>query len=214
MSLKLSKQHFWLWFREHNREYLSLNTKSQKDIRYWTNELTAHLRAYYKFLYFSISTTNDHTTGVLTISVAGKEQYFKYVDRLTAVAPAIPDWRVQALEAPMPIDFLWEHEHGDTGVDPHDFWCLVPEGGYKPDIEIYHRLYTEDRQRAFRAAAEGALYNVLGERAFGRNIGVISVANLSTAPKGELIKLKKLPAYMITEVSGLAVDAMGRMWEQ
>jgi hypothetical protein len=42
---KLSKRHFWEWFKRHNQEYLLLNHKSKKEAVYWLRELDAHLRA-------------------------------------------------------------------------------------------------------------------------------------------------------------------------
>jgi len=214
MANKLSKHHFWQWFLRHNKEYMEFTKKSKKELKYWMNELTAHLRAYFKFLHFSIYVRKEGEA-VLTISVSGNARYFKYVDKIVGIAPEIPGWTVQALEAPRPIDFFWEEEMGHTGIDPHELRCTIPDGDHLPDIVVYHSLYTEAKQWNFIHAAETAIYNVLGERSFGLDIGTITVGNLSSAPdNAELIKLEDLPAYLPPSPSGLVVDASGQIWER
>jgi hypothetical protein len=215
MAIKLSKKHFWQWFMRSNKEYLGLQNKSKKELKYCMNEMTTHLRAYFKFLHFSILVSNDGATGVLTISVSGKAQYFKYVDKIVGAAPEIPGWNIHALEAPKPIDSFWEQELGHTGIDPHELWCTVPDREHRPRIAVYHMMYTEANNWHYTQAAEMAIYNVLGERSFGLDIGRITVANFSSAPEdAELIKLEELPAYMPHSQSGLVVDALGQMWER
>ena len=215
MANKLSKHHFWQWFIRHNGEYLLLHKKSQKEVRYWLNELSAHLRAYFKFLHFSIYVSKEGAASILTITVSGKARYFKYVDKIVAVAPSIPGWTIQALEAPVPIEFCWEEHLGHTGIDPHELWCAVPDGEARPDIAVYHMLYTEARHGVFAQVTQTAVYNVLGERSFGLDIGSITIGNLSGAPKdAELIKLEELAAYLPHYESCMVVDATGRIWER
>lgn len=215
MAIQLSKQHFWQWFIRHNKEFLELSQKSQKELKYWKNELRAHLRAYFKFLHFSVYVSKESGAGMLTISVSGKARYFKYVDNIVAVAPVIPGWTIQALEAPRPIDFFWEEQLGHTGIDPHDLWCTIPQGEHLPCITVYHVLYTEAANWRFVQAAEMAVYNVLGERSFGQDIGFITAGNLSGAPKNaELIRVEELPAYLPRCQSGLVVDADGEISER
>src|SRR3954466_14700509 len=108
--------------------------------------MSAHLRAYFKFLHFSIYVSKEGAAGVLTISVAGKARYFKYVDNMVALAPAIPGWTIQALDAPRPIDAFWEEDMGHTGIDPHELRCTIPDGDRQPGIVVYHSLYTEAKQ--------------------------------------------------------------------
>jgi hypothetical protein len=211
MAAQLSKTHFWQWFLRHHKEYLGLNKKTKKELTYWQNELQAHLRAYYKFLYFSIYVPNEGATGVLTISVSGKGGYFKYVDNLVALAPEIPGWKIQALEPPRPIDFLWQEQVGHTDIDPREFWCTVPEGE-RAHLSVYHMLYTEANNWPYTQAAETAVYNVLGERSFGLDIRLITVSNLSHAPQdAELIRVEEPPAYMPRGKSGLVVNAEGEI---
>ena len=215
MAIKLSKRHFWQWFIRNHKEYLEFHNKPQKELKYWMNELSAHLRAYFKFLHYSVYVGKEGAVGVLTISVAGKARYFKYVDAIVAIAPAIPGWTIQALEAPRPIDSFWEEELGHAGIDPHELWCTVPQGEDLPGIAVYHMLYAEAKHRLYALAAEMAVYNVLGERSFGVDIGSITIGNLSGAPEdAELIKLEELPAYMPRCYSSFVVDATGRMWER
>ncbi len=68
---KLSKRHFWEWFKRNNKEYLELNNKTKKESAYWLREMTAHLRAYFKFYEYSLALP-DNGTAKLTISVNGK----------------------------------------------------------------------------------------------------------------------------------------------
>src|SRR5258706_14449736 len=80
---KLSKHHFWEWFRRHNQEYLALKNKPAKEAAYWLNELNAHLRAYFKFFGYSLEWRQERKAK-LTITVNGKAKHFKKAEDLAA----------------------------------------------------------------------------------------------------------------------------------
>ena len=212
MTGKLSKRHFWKWFECNNKEYLQLGMKSKKDTIYWVNELRAHLRAYFKFLDFTLIPMQEGQSGILTISVNGAARRFKRVEAFVAAAPSIANWKIQALEEPMPMDFLLEERCGETGINPYEFRFLPQEEDDSIDLCVYHPLYTEERQSVFVQVAEAATYNLLGERSFGLDIRYISVDNVSCAPKeAELLNPEELERYLGGQKSSLVVDASGRM---
>jgi hypothetical protein len=212
MTRKLSKRHFWKWFERNNNEYLQLGKKSKKEINYWLNELNAHLRAYFKFFAFTLSSSQDGTNGTLAISVGGNARRFKRVDALVVAAPAIANWKILALDEPMPIDFLLEEQYGDTGIDPHEFRFALEETDNLPRVVVYHPLYTQERQWIFEQVAEAAVYNLLGERSFGLDIGYMDADNLSCAPEdAELVKPEELSVYLGSRKSSWIVDASGRI---
>src|SRR5439155_12270019 len=103
---------------------LELGNKSKKEAGYWLNELTAHLRAYFKFFGFSLSLHPKETAG-LTITVNGKAMHFKKVEAFVAMAPEIPGWRISALENPMPVDFFLEKQMEAAGIDPREFYFSI-----------------------------------------------------------------------------------------
>src|SRR5688572_1772615 len=165
---RLSKRHFWEWFKRHNHEYIALQNKTKKEIRYWLNELNAHLRAYYKFLGFSLE--NKDNTATLTINVEGNATHFKKAEDLVAKAPLIRGWTIKALEDPRPIDFLLEKQMQETCIDPREmyFSFLIDEPHHKFLI-VYHHLCTPENQNSVYELANAAVYNLLGERSYGSN---------------------------------------------
>jgi hypothetical protein len=90
---KLSKCHFWEWFKRHNKEFLELRKKSNKEVTFWEQQLTAHLQAYYIFFEFSVVLLKTGPARLI-ISVNGMHEHFKKVDEFVASAPDIPGWNI------------------------------------------------------------------------------------------------------------------------
>jgi hypothetical protein len=208
---KLTKSHFWEWFKKHNGEYLQLAKKSKKETKYWLNEMTAHLRAYYKFLEFSLSVDNENKSGTLIITVDGVGMYFKRVDALVVTAPSIPGWTIKALEDPFPIDFMLEKEIEETGADPRELMFQPFNDATPFSLTIYHPLYSEKKKYAFYDLARNAIYNILGERSFGTDIRHIDLDNLSIAIPEEIYPLESLPDYIGSLKSSIIVDGSGNL---
>lgn len=206
---KLPKRHFWEWFKRHQHEYLVLDKKPKKEVAYWLRELNAHLRAYYKFLGFSL-VCPEHGTARLTITVSGKAMHFKRVEAFVATAPAIPGWSIHALEDPMSVDLLLEEQMVNAGIDLSKC-CFSLSGDDPATIIVFHPLYTEDNKRLFLQLAYSAVYNLLGERSFGMHISYIGVDNLSCADPGDVHPLKELPAHIGRSLSAVVVDANGSL---
>lgn len=206
---KLSKRHFWEWFRRHQQEYLLLDKKPKKEIAYWLRELNAHLRAYYKFFGFSLACPH-HGTARLTITVNGKAIHFKKAEAFVATAPEIPGWSIQALEEPMPADFLLDKQMEETGIDLNE--CYFSLSGDDPEtIMVYHPLCTDNNKRPFLQLAYSAVYNLLGERSFAMHIGFIGVDNLSYADPEAVHPLKELPIHIGWRPSAMVVDGNGTL---
>jgi hypothetical protein len=143
---RLSKLHFWEWFKRNNQEFFKLKTKTKKELAYWETELNAHLRAYFKFFDFSLQ-INRNQTGSLTISVHGKAGHFKKVDALVAKAPKVDGWTFFALEPPRPIDFFLQTQIMVTGIDPREFkFSFAGNNPRKPVLFVYHPLYIPENR--------------------------------------------------------------------
>jgi hypothetical protein len=209
---KLPKRHFWEWFKRHNQEYLDLNKKPQKEAAYWLHELSAHLRAYFKFFGFSLTLPDDKGTASLTITVNGKAMHFKKVDAFVATAPVLSGWNFHALEDPVPIDFLLEKQIEDTGIHPDELYFSFDDHAPEDkDLIVYHPLCTEDNERFILQLAYAAVYNLLGERSFGLNIGHLEVENLSCADPDDVHPLSALPAHIDLRRSAMVVDHNGAL---
>ena len=208
---KLPKRHFWEWFKRHHNEYLELRKKSKKEAGYWLCELNAHLRAYYKFFGYCL-TFPDKGPASLTITVNGKAMHFKKVDAFVATAPELPGWTITALEDPMPVDFLLEKEMEEAGIHPGEF-CFSFDGNdpEDKDIIVYHPLCTENNERFILQLAYAAVYNLLGERSFGMDLGRLEVDNLSCADPEEVYQLSTLPTHIDLRRSAMAVDQHGTL---
>ena len=208
---KLSKRHFWEWFRRHQNEYLELHNKTKKEASYWLNELNAHLRAYYKFFGYSLIWSGKGIAR-LTITVNGKAMHFKKVDAFVATAPEIPGWCIQALEDPMPVDFLLEQQIEETGIHPNEFYFSF--AGDDTNMIVYHPLCTNYNAHAVLDLAYEAVYNLLGERAFGTELGDLEVDNLSCADRDAVHKLSELPTHIAGRRSGMVVDGNGALLDK
>lgn len=208
---KLSKRHFWEWFKRHHQEYLALNKKPKKEVSYWLQELTTHVRAYFKFFGFSL-VLPDKGTARLTITVKGKAKHFKKADAFVATAPDIPGWSIHALEDPLPVDFLLEKQLEITGIDPWEFHFSFA-GDHPEDTALimYHPLYTEDNRRIFLEMAYETVYHLLGERSFGTDIGHVEVDNLSCADPENVYRLDELAAHIGWRSSSIRVDHNGTL---
>jgi hypothetical protein len=208
---KLSKHHFWEWFRRHNQEYFELKNKPRKEVAYWLNELNAHLRAYFKFFGFSFEWQQEQKA-ILTITVNGKAMHFKKAEDLVAKAPKISGWTIVALEAPRPIDFLLEQEIQDTGIDPRELrFSFDSDDPRNAVLIVYHPLCTPENEHLIYQLANDAIYNLLGERSFGEDISRLEVANLSGADPGEVEELEALSTRIGLRKSAVVVDSQGNL---
>lgn len=205
---RLSKRHFWEWFRRHNQEYIELLNKPKKEATYWMSEMNTHLRAYHKFFGFSLEWGKQVCT--LTITVDGNAKHFKKVEDLVVKAPQIPGWNMVALEEPCPIDFLLEQQMQETGIDPRElsfsFSSVVPEPAV---LIVYHPLCTKGNKHLIYQLAYTAVYNLLGERSFGLNIARLDVDNLSCADPDDVENLEALPDHIGR--SSMIVDSRGSL---
>jgi hypothetical protein len=208
---KLPKRHFWEWFKRNNKEYLDLNNKSKKERSYWLHELNAHLRAYYKFFEYSMALP-EKGVARLTITVNGKAMHFKKVDSFVATAPEIPGWSISALEDPMPVEFLLEQQMADAGMDPAEFSFSFGENDSDlAHVIVYHPLYTETNAPRFLELAYGAIYNLLGERSFGMDLGLLEVDNLSNADPENVHPIDELSTYIGWRKSPVVVGPNGTL---
>jgi hypothetical protein len=208
---KLPRRHFWEWFKRHHKEYPELNNRPAKEARYWLQELNAHLRAYFKFFGFTLAVPHQGTT-TLTITVHGNARHFKKVEAFVATAPEIPDWSIRALQDPMPVDFLLDKQMEDAGIDPREFlFSFATNDPRERDIIVYHPLCVSNNEYHLLQLASTAIYNLLGERSFGTDIGSLEVANLSLADTDEIYKLEELPARMSMRSSSMFVNDHGTL---
>jgi len=208
---KLPKNHFWEWFNRNNKEYLELKKKTKKEAGYWMNELTAHLRVCFRYFGFSI-TLPDNGPAKLTVTVNGREVYFEKVEAFVGKAPEIPGWMIAALEEPMPVDFMLEKQIDKAGIHPSEFSFSF--ASYEPadtDIIVYHPLCTEENNRQFLLLAYDALYNLLGERSYGADLGRVEMANLSGADQSEVYQLEELPTHISLRRPAMVIDHNGTL---
>lgn len=208
---KLPKRHFWDWFKRHQKEYLELRNKSKKEAEYWLGELNTHLRAYFKFFEFILSLPDEGPVR-LTITVNGKAMHFKKVDAFVGTAPEIPGWTIRALEDPMPVDFLLEKLIEDAGIHPDEFYFSFDgDDSEDKDIIMYHPLCTTDNELLFLQLAYAAVFNLLGERSFGIDIGKLEMANLSCADADDAHPLSALPTHIGSRKSAVMIDRNGTL---
>lgn len=205
---KISKQHFWTWFSRHQCELLALSQKPKKEIAFWLNELSTHLRALHKFLGYTLEWLPENKMK-FTFSVNGRARQFAQVESLVNLAPQIKGWIFRALEGPRPVHFLLENEILKAGVDPEEFKFAFADNDEFTGIIVYHPLCTTSNSKQMCRLATGVVFNLLGERTFGEDIDYVDVDNLSCADPTGLADLESLPAALALRQSLAFVDPEG-----
>jgi hypothetical protein len=132
------------------------------------------------------------------------------VEAFVAIAPEIPGWNIRALEDPRPVDFLLEELMEEAGIDPRECYFSFTGKNWK-DIMVYHPLYTKDNGFLFLQLVDAAVFNLLGERSFGTDIGHLDVDNLSCADANNIHKLLDLPTHIGLRKSAMGVDHNGNL---
>jgi len=213
MSRLSKKQHFWEWFKRNSKEFIALENKPKKDTLYWFNELEVHVHALSKFLHPIIAYSKKEGSANLTITANGKPMHFKKAEDLIAKAPAIPGWTVTALEEVQPIDYMLEQEMQKSGIDPREmFFSLDNEDPDNAILTVYHPLFTAKNENLIYKIANGAVYNLLGERSYGNDIAKLYVENLSDAlDNADIQKLEILPSVIGKRNSGMIVNSDGNL---
>lgn len=218
--MRLSYQHFWEWFKRNHQNIIALNDKPRKEMLYWINELSAHLRSYCKFLEYELRwVAPDHV--LFTITVNGKSKLFKRVDALISKAPQVPGWMIRALDGARPIDYNMEEQIEKTGADPRELrFSFGSPYKRKESLVIYHPMCTVDNCEDFFLLARGAVYNLLGERQFGMEIGKVLIDEFILDPdldyidmlKEEVVyELESLPELLGMRQSVIRVDKQGNL---
>ncbi len=138
--------------------------------------------------------------------------HFRKVEDLVAKAPDIPGWNMVALEDPRPVDFLLEQQIQHTGIDPRELcFSFANKDPHHPALIVYHPLCTGENEHLMYQLANTAIYNLLGERSFGTDIGWLQVANLSGADRDDVEELEALPTCIGLRKSALVVDSNGNL---
>jgi hypothetical protein len=110
------------------------------------------------------------------------------------------------LKAPTQLIFSW------SGIDPRELcFSFINDDPNNTGIIVYHPLLTKQNQDLIYQLAEGAIYNLLGERSFGTDIRWIDVANLSVADGDNVEGLEELPASIGRRRSAVIVDSKGNL---
>jgi hypothetical protein len=204
------KRHFWTWFKKNHQEYLYLKIKKKRQVVYWLNELNAHLRAYNKFLGYTLEWRRDKTAH-LVLTVHGRSRHFNKAESLACAAPKIPGWSFSALEEPRALDFLLEQEIIQTGVDPREFRFEFLGDDPSAGLLVYHPLCTSENKSQLCELATHAVFNLLGERRFGEEISYIDVENLSLVGADEVEPIEELPMVLALRRSKAFVDGTGAL---
>src|SRR4051812_42520813 len=91
------RNHFWKWFEKYNKQYTQIYKRPKREAKFWSDELSAHLKAYCKGLEFVLFFNIEHRLTQLVITAGGNSRFFKKVETLVQKAPVIPGWQITAL---------------------------------------------------------------------------------------------------------------------
>lgn len=211
--------HFWKWFEQHAEEYRDIYANDEKKIGYLLDEINMHLRACHKYLEAVVGVQEDTGEATLIITANGQARGFRQADRLVAKAPALANWKIQALQSPAEPGCLLDVFFPEVCIDPERLWfsVLYDGGPSSPkDIIVYSELYKPGVSALFENAVRLVLYNILGERLFGLYIRKIYIANLSEDPDMDwVMRLRELPAYIKPLLSdSFEITAAGELRER
>lgn len=211
-----ARKHFWIWFQRNSDIFRQVSKLDKKSLKYWVDELDAHLKACGRNIYAAIFTPGDGSNPQLIITAGGNPIYFGAVEKLASKAPIIPGWDIFGSHPPRAIDFRIQERYKDTGIDPHKLWFIpcLEDDHERPGITVYAERYLPVDKR-FETAVEAVLTNLLGERSSGLDLDWVEVKRLpelSTDERSELIRLQDLPAYLETfPTCSFVINGEGRM---
>lgn len=210
--IRLSKNHFWVWFKRNSSVYQELGTKSKKEMHYYRNELISHLRAYARCLDFSLQASKEGPCE-LTITTHGNVRYFKTARTMVAKAPAIPGWWIIALEPARRIDYCMEDQILKCGIHPAElYFSFWRNNSASRNLTIYHPLCTESNARKIEWLAVCAIYNLLGEFAYGTENFQLEVSNTSEKGSDIVYPLGALRVFVEERRnSRMKIDAKGNL---
>lgn len=100
---------FWNWFNEHRDIFYDLHTLPESEQAYYYHTLASKLQEFEATVSYVISSGAPATLSKLTLTTNGDSEGFMMVQNLVAMAPDIPNWKIQAFIQPkITIDELIE----------------------------------------------------------------------------------------------------------
>ena len=198
--MKVKKcQHFWSWFSQHQQILLQVFNLPHADCLYWLDELGSHVRACNRSLGAQLQLdTHGWQRGQLLFTVGGNPHHFEWADWMVANAPTLEGWEFFSLMPPMPANTYIEMKLKVLKLTTDDIWINPPDltdGDHKIRLCVYAGCDRDIDNRG-RQVLDQAVFNVLGERLYGKYIGLVVAEPLnrtSPALRERLVPLAELP---------------------
>lgn len=192
-------QHFWSWFGQHQQTLLQVFNLPHAECLYWLDELEAHVHAYHRSLTVQLHLDTDQwQRGQLLFTAGGNTRYFEEADWLVDHAPALEGWEFISLAPPMPATTYIEMKLKAMKLTATGIWVNPPDltdADHKIRLCVYADC-ERDIDNHGRRVLDQAVFNVLGERLYGKYIGLVIAETLqraSPALRERLVPLNQLP---------------------
>jgi len=180
---------FWRWFAENSARLLHF--ESDRDRVF--NELGRALARVEAGLTFEFGPLKDGRREFI-VSADGIRDRFPAVQRLVAVAPAMPEWTVIPFRPPKSLDVTIEF--GGHRLGPEDVWFTAEPHEGRTALTLFLEGLTEANTQALAGAAFILLDAALGEYAVETQVGGIDWQPLPADPQAAGLK----PLRAIREV--------------
>lgn len=189
---------FWRWFAEHEAQLYDL----EKDRDRVFNLVGTALSKVQRDLTFEFSgIRKDSGVREFVVSADGIRSAFPAVEKLVAVAPAFPRWRVVAFRQPSKLDGKQTLTMDGIEIQMDDVLVAIEPQADLYGLTVYLPEFRETPGRSFEKAAYILLDMALGEYAVETRIGTIEIAGPSPFASN-LIPLTELSRYIETHTAG------------
>lgn len=209
-------KHFWTWFKRNEKKLQRMPNMDADEREYWLREIATHMRAYTKRLFFEVFFDRNRGSRFI-ITPYGNPKYFRMAETMARKAPPMDNWEIIALQPPGLLGELLEAGYGRTGIDLNNLWFTTPlerAANGRIMLKIYAELFREPTGE-MEIALEAVIYEILGEKVIGLEIGdieLIALWELSEKQKESLVSIGELPAWVSgRDTSSVFINEKGLM---
>lgn len=187
---------FWEWFQQNHLAFEFLGNMEEEQREDLMIGLESYLDAYSgDNLVLRPSAnlvTSEDRKFQLVISAVGDVRYFGKAKELAAVAPDIPNWKIIALQPPLPegVEIRFDTKSGH--LYPKDLWIHLMDSPGQPNflglriaLKQYDFCADEHALQELRQIVIQMVAYIIGEESWGVDVQYLELAPLPSDPMEE-----------------------------
>jgi hypothetical protein len=184
------EQQFWQWFAANADRLRGLSSPDGRG-----SSLIAEIDRELARVQPGLTWEHDPREDILVISADGNRRLFSAVQRLVAVAPSIPGWKIVAFRQRLPLGDGLQLKYSSYRVRFNDPWFRLEPDGMKVGVTLFLPHPPEADREAIGSAAFLLLDMALGEYDVAMKLGFVEWEPLPERPAEQGLRpYKELPA--------------------